>query len=53
MSENNKEKPKLGRKQKYGEPQVHINELVPISGEKVVRELIKFIRESKLPKNEH
>ena len=49
-NEEKKEKPKLGRKQKYGEPQVHINELVPISGEPVIREMIKFIRETKIVK---
>lgn len=32
---------------KYGEPLVRINELLPESGEKAVREVIKFIREAK------
>ena len=35
---------------KYGDVQVHINELVPISGEPVIREMIKFIRETKIVK---
>lgn len=32
---------------KYGEEQVRINEMLPKSGESVIREMIKFIRETK------
>ena len=32
---------------KYGEEQVRINEMLPKSGEPVIREMIKFIRETK------
>lgn len=32
---------------KYGEEQVRINEMLPKSGEPVIREMIKFIREAK------
>jgi hypothetical protein len=32
---------------KYGEEQVRINEMLPKSGEPIVREIIKFIRETK------
>jgi len=44
MEEKKQRKP---RTLKYGEEQVRINEMLPKSGEPVIRELIKFIRETK------
>jgi hypothetical protein len=41
-------KPRKPRTLKYGEELVRINELLPISAEKAVREVIKFARESKI-----
>ena len=44
---NMEKKERKPRALKYGEEQVRINEMLPKSGEPVIREMIKFIRETK------